>query len=136
MTRHEVKEDIKRFEGDPLIKSRLRQRMRELLASAAERVVPQSDVVITNPTHYAVAIKWDEYYMQYPAVMAKGVDEVALRIREVARRSDVPVVENKPLARALYANVAVGDEIPYEYMDIVGEILVEVYRMSGKIVQG
>ncbi len=134
MSRQEVKDEYKRMEGDPMIKSRLRQRMQELLSSSIAKTVPEADVVITNPTHYSVAIKWDSATMLSPRVTAKGIDEVALRIREMARKSDVPIVENRPLARVLYSNVEVGDEIPEEYWDVVSIVLSEVYRLAGRVV--
>ncbi len=132
MSKHEMKEEYKESEGDPLIKSRLRHRMQELLASSSLRNVQEADVVITNPTHFAVAIKWDIEIMTAPKVTAKGADNIALQMRELAKRSEVPLVENKPLARALYNNVEIGDEIPEEYWDIVSLVLAEVYRLAGK----
>ena len=134
MSKHEIKEEFKETEGDPLIKSRLRQRMQEVLASSMARQVPEADVVITNPTHYAVAIRWDNRTMTAPTVIAKGQDNLALRIKEIARDADVPMVENRPLARALHDNVELGDEIPEDYWDIVSTVLAEVYRLSGKAV--
>ena len=100
------------YEGDPLIRSRLRERMRELLMRNMLKAVPKADVVITNPTHFAVAVEWNRLAMPAPTVTAKGVDVVALQIREVAREAKVPLVENKPLARALYDEVEIGESIP------------------------
>lgn len=134
MSKHEIKEEFKETEGDPLIKSRLRQRMQEVLASSMARQVPESDVVITNPTHYAIALKWDNQTMHAPTVTAKGQDNLAIRIKDIARASDVPMIENRPLARALYDNVELGDEVPEEYWDIVSVVLAEVYRLNGKAV--
>lgn len=134
MSKHEIKEEYKETEGDPLIKSRLRQRMQEVLASSMSRQVPEADVVITNPTHYAIALKWDNQTMHAPKVTAKGLDNLALRIKDIARTSDVPMIENRPLARALYDNVELGDEVPEEYWDIVSVVLAEVYRLNGKAV--
>ncbi len=134
MSKHEIKEEYKETEGDPLIKSRLRQRMQEVLASSMVKQVPEADVVITNPTHFAVALKWDNQTMISPSVIAKGQDHMALRIKEIARDSDVTLVENRPLARALYDNVELGDEIPEDYWAIVAEVLQEVYRLSGRAV--
>ena len=134
MSKHEIKEEFKETEGDPLIKSRLRQRMQEVLSSSMARQVPEADVVITNPTHYAIALKWDSQSMQAPMVTAKGADNLALRIKEIARDSDVPMIENRPLARALYDNVELGDEVPEEYWDIISVVLAEVYRLNGKAV--
>ena len=134
MSKHEIKEEFKETEGDPLIKSRLRQRMQEVLSTSMAKQVPEADVVITNPTHFAVALKWDGQTMQAPKVIAKGQDNLALRIKEIARDSDVPMIENRPLARALYDNVELGDEIPEEYWDVVSVVLAEVYRLNGKAV--
>jgi len=134
MSKHEVKEEFKETEGDPLIKSRLRQRMQEILSSSMARQVPEADVVITNPTHFAVALKWDNQTMHAPQVIAKGQDNLALRIKDIARDNDVPMVENRPLARALYDNVELGDEIPEEYWDVVSVVLAEIYRLNGRAV--
>lgn len=134
MSRHEIKEEFKETEGDPLIRSRLRQRMQEMLSTSMARVVPEADVVITNPTHFAVALKWDSAVMHSPKLIAKGQDNLALRIREIAKDAEVPIVENRPLARSLFDNVELGDEIPQEYWEIVSVVLAEVYRLSGKAV--
>jgi len=134
MTRQEIKEEMKQSEGDPLIKSRLRQKMRELLTNQMMQSVPNADVVITNPTHYAVALEYRQESMSAPRVTAKGMDEVAQRIKTVARENNVPILENKPLARALHANVEIGDEIPEEYYSVVSGILVKIYEMTGKSV--
>lgn len=132
MTKQEVKEEMKQSEGDPMIKGRLRQKMRELLTNQMVQNVPQADVVVTNPTHYAVALEYKQESMTAPRVTAKGMDEVAQRIKRIARENDVPVLENKPLARALHANVEIGDEIPEEYYAVVSGILVKIYEMNGK----
>ena len=132
MTKHEIKEEMKQSEGDPLIKSRLRQKMRELMTNQMMQAVPDADVVITNPTHFAVALEYRQESMTAPRVSAKGMDEVAQRIKSVARENDVPIVENKPLARGLYANVEIGDEIPEDYYTVVSEILVKIYELTGK----
>ncbi len=132
MTKHEIKEEMKQSEGDPLIKSRLRQKMRELMTNQMMQAVPEADVVITNPTHFAVALEYRQESMSAPRVSAKGMDEVAQRIKAVARENDVPLVENVPLARGLYANVEIGDEIPEDYYTVVSEILVKIYELTGK----
>ena len=131
MTRHEIKEEMKQSEGDPQIKGRLRQKMRELLTGQMMQNVPNADVVITNPTHYAVALEYKQDSMAAPRVSAKGANEVAQRIKQIARDNEVPVLENKPLARALHANVDIGDEIPVEYYRVVAEIIDKVYEMKG-----
>ncbi|MFW5683722.1 MAG: flagellar biosynthesis protein FlhB [Spirochaetota bacterium] len=136
MTRQEVKEERRTFEGDPMIKSRMRQRMNELLNRNMLQNVPQADVVVTNPTHYAVAMQYDRLIMDAPTVVAKGEDNMALRIRELASESDVPIVENKPLARALYAEVDVGDTIPERFYESVVIVLKQVYQMTGRAAGG
>ena len=132
MSREEVKEERKMMEGDPLVKSRLRQRMQELLAKNMAVNVPKADVVIANPTHYALAIEWNREAMAAPVVTAKGLDEMALRIRRIAEESGVPVVENRPLARALYADVDIGDPIPEKYYQAIAAVLASVYTASGE----
>jgi flagellar biosynthesis protein FlhB len=132
MSKHEVKEERKMQEGDPQVQSRLRERMRELLRSNMIRNVPNADVVVTNPTHFAVAMQWDRSSMTAPTVIAKGQDNLALRIRETAESNDVPVIENKPLARALFAEVEIGDMIPEKYYEVVALVIAEVYRMTGR----
>ncbi len=136
MTLHEVKEERRTFEGDPLIKSRMRQRMNELLSRSMLQNVPSADVVVTNPTHFAVAMQYDRLTMDAPTVIAKGQDNMAFRIREIAAEADVPIIENKPLARALYAEVEIGDTIPEKFYEAVVIVLKQVYRMTGKAVGG
>ncbi len=135
MSKQELKEERKMYEGDPLVRSRLREKMRELLRRNMLKAVPKADVVVTNPTHYAVAIEWDNRLMEAPTVTAKGVDLVAQRIREVAAENGVPVVENKPLAQALYREVEIGDPIPPRYYEVMAAILSEIYRISGRTVE-
>lgn len=130
MSKQEIKEEYKQMEGDPLVKSRLRQRMRELLSQNMAVNVPKADVIITNPTHYAIAMQWDRATMRAPMLTAKGVDQLALRIKEIARESGVPIVENRPLARALYAEVEIGDMIPDEYYQAIAVILAKVYALD------
>ena len=132
MTKQEVKEERRMSEGDPLVRSRLRERMRELLTRNMIRNVPRADVVVTNPTHYAVALEWNRNLMDAPAVLAKGMDNIALKIREVAEQNEIPCMENKPLARALYAEVEIGDVIPEKYYEVMALILAEVYKMKGR----
>jgi flagellar biosynthetic protein FlhB len=130
MTKQEVKEEYKMMEGDPLVKSRLRQRMHEMMNQNMAVNVPKADVIITNPTHFAVAIQWDRQTMQAPMVTAKGQDGVAQRIKEIAREAGVPIMENKPLARALYAEVEIGDIIPEDYYQALAVILAKIYAMD------
>ncbi len=132
MSREEIKEEHKQQEGDPLIRSRLRERMREILRRNMMQNVPKADVIITNPTHYAIALQFDAQTMVAPTVLAKGQDLIAQRIKEIAAQNSVPIMENKPLARALYSAVDVGDQIPQEYWEVVANILKEVYLLSGK----
>jgi flagellar biosynthesis protein FlhB len=136
MTRQEVKEERRTFEGDPMIKGRMRQRMNELLNRNMIQNVADADVVVTNPTHYAVAMQYDRLTMDAPTVVAKGEDNMAFRIREAASEADVPIIENKPLARALYAEVEVGDTIPEQFYEAVVIVLKQVYRMTGRAVGG
>lgn len=133
MTKQEVKEDMKRSEGDPQIKSRIRQRQREMSRQRMMQDVPKADVVVTNPTHFAVALKYDSEVSSAPKVLAKGQNLIALRIKEIAYENRVPVVENKPLARALYKSVDIGDEIPADLYQAVAEVLAYVYKLNEKL---
>ncbi|MBP7480727.1 MAG: flagellar biosynthesis protein FlhB [Spirochaetaceae bacterium] len=132
MSKQEVKEEYKNLEGDPYVKGRLRQYMRDLMSQNMSANVAKADVIITNPTHYAVAVQYDKTVMQGPMVTAKGVDSVAQRIKEIAQEHDVDIVENRPLARALYAEVEIGDIIPEMYYQALAVILGKVYTMKGK----
>ena len=127
MTKQEVKDEYKNTEGDPKIKGQQKRRMQEASQRRMMSNVPQADVVITNPTHLAVAIKYDNTVDEAPRVVAKGADYVAAKIREKAKEAHVPIVENKPLARALYATVEVDQTIPPELYQAVAEILAVVY---------
>lgn len=129
MTKQEVKEEFKQQEGDPQIKSRIRQKQRQMAMSRMMQEVPKADVIITNPTHFAVALKY-EAGMTSPVVLAKGQDLVAQKIKEIARENRVPIVENKPLARAIYAAVEVGGNIPQELFKAVAEVLAYVYKLK------
>ena len=131
MSKQEVKEERKTTEGDPLVRSRLRERMRELLSSSMLKNVPRATVVVTNPTHFAVGLEWRRNVMPAPVVIAKGADNMAFRIREIATGADVPIIENKPLARALYAEVEIGDAIPAAYYEAMAIIIAEVYKIKG-----
>ena len=127
MTKQELKEEWKEEEGDPQVRSRIKQRMRELLTQNIRANVPKADVVITNPTHYAIALEYNSTLI-CPRVVAKGEDELALRIKSIAIENNVPVEENKPLARALYPVVEIGDKVPEKYWIIIAEILGRVRR--------
>lgn len=133
MTKQEVKDEFKNSEGSPEVKSAQKRRMMEASRRRMMQAVPQADVVITNPTHYAVAVKYDAEEAEAPIVVAKGADFVAQRIKELARESGVEIVENKPLARMLYANVEVGELVPPELYKAVAEVLAYVYHLKGKI---
>jgi flagellar biosynthetic protein FlhB len=132
MSKQEVKEERKMYEGDPLIRSRLRQRMQEIMRRTMLKAVPKADVVITNPTHYAIALEYNRALMAAPTVIAKGADLVAQKIKDVARENAVPIMENKPLAQALFKEVEIGDTIPEKFYDAMSIILAEVYRLNGK----
>jgi len=132
MTKQEVKDEFKNMEGDPQIKGKQRQRMQEASRRRMMQQLPQADVVITNPTHYAVAIKYDPEKYDAPYVVAKGADYLAARIKEIAKENNVEIVENKPLARMLYANVEIGQIVPPELYQAVAEVLAFVYHLQGK----
>ena len=128
MSQREIKEEYKQTEGDPLVKGKIRQLRMERSRRRMMASVPDATVVVTNPTHYAVALKYEQG-MQAPLCVAKGTDQVALKIREIARDSDVPVIENPPLARALYALIDIDQEVPEEQYRAVAEVIGFVYRM-------
>jgi flagellar biosynthetic protein FlhB len=129
MSRQEIKDEMRESEGDPLVKGRLRQLRMERARKRMMAEVPKADVVVTNPTHYAVALKYDAQ-MASPKVVAKGVDKVAQKIREIAAENDVPVVENPPLARGLYAAVEIDQEITPEFYKAVAEVIGYVFRLK------
>ena len=133
MTKQQVKDEYKQTEGDPQIKARLRQIRTQRARARMMQAVPESDVVVTNPTHYAIALKYDQAEMQAPKVTAKGQDLVALKIREIAEENDVPIVENPPLARALHAGVELEEEVPPEHYQAVAEIIGYVMRLKSGV---
>jgi len=135
-TKQEVREDYKQTEGDPLIRGQLRRFQREMARKRQLAAVPTADVVVTNPTHFAVALRYDRERMMAPEVVAKGADHLAQKIRELAREHDVPLLENPPLARALYKAVDVGRAIPPELYRAVAEVLAYVYRLREKTRSG
>ncbi len=132
MSKQEVKEEMKRMDGDPQIKARRREIARQMALQRARQDVPGADVVVTNPTHYAVALKYDTETMNAPKVVAKGADFMAMRIREIAIAHGIPILERPPLARGLYRLVDVGQEIPEQFYAAVAEILAYVYELTGK----
>lgn len=129
MTKQEVKDEFKNAEGDPQIKGQIKQRMRQASMRRMMQSLPNADVVITNPTHFAVALKYETGKDNAPVVLAKGEDYLAQKIKEKAKECNIEIVENKPLARALYANVEVGQEIPEELYQAVAEVLAYVYGL-------
>lgn len=133
MTKQEVKDEYKNAEGDPQVKSKIRQKMMEASRRRMMQAVPRADVVITNPTHYAVALKYEPEKIDAPYIVAKGEDYLAQKIKEIARENNVQIVENKPLARMLYHNVEVGEPIPPELFQAVAEVLAFVYNIQGKL---
>jgi flagellar biosynthetic protein FlhB len=120
------------YEGDPLTRSRLRERMREIMRRTMLKAVPKADVVITNPTHFAVALEYNRTLMAAPTVIAKGADLVAQKIKDIAAENGVPIMENKPLAQALFHEVEIGDTIPEKFYEVLSIILAEVYKLHAK----
>jgi flagellar biosynthetic protein FlhB len=130
MSKKEVKDEYKQTEGDPQIKSKVKEKQRQLAMSRMMQEVPKADVIITNPTHYAVALKYDSSLYDAPYVVAKGKDLIAQNIKKIGNDSSVPIVENKPLAQALYNNVEVGQVIPEDLYQAVAEVLAYVYSLQ------
>lgn len=130
MSKQEVKDEYKQSEGDPQIKGKIRAKMREASQKRMMQDIPEADVVITNPTHFAAAIKYDKETSEAPILIAKGADYLAQKIKEVARDNSIIIVENKPLARMLYYNVEIGNEIPPELYQMTAEILAYVYGIN------
>lgn len=131
MTKQEVKEEYKQDEGDPQIKGKIKQKQREMAMSRMMQEVPKATVVVTNPTHIAVVLKYEEG-VNAPIVAAKGLDRVALKIKEIAKENDVPIIENKPLARLMYSEIDLNEEIPMDMYEAVAEILALVYKIKKK----
>jgi flagellar biosynthetic protein FlhB len=131
MSKQDIKDEIKTAEGDPAIKGKIKERQRRLALMRMMQEVPKADVVITNPTHFAVALQYDGAKMDAPRVIAKGQDYLALRIREIAKKNNVVLMENKPLARALFERSQLGDSIPGDLFQAVAEVLAYVYRLKG-----
>jgi flagellar biosynthetic protein FlhB len=132
MTKQEMKEENKETEGDPQLKSRIRQIQREMSNARMMQEVPKADALVVNPTHFAVALKYDREVMSAPQVTAKGMDFLALRMRTVARENSVPIIEKPALARELYAGVEIGESIPERFYKAVAEILAQIYRLRGR----
>ena len=134
MSKQEIKDEMKNSEGNPEIKAKIRQIQMKMAQNRMMGEVPKADVVVTNPTHYAVAIRYNRAEDRAPKVVAKGVDHLAQKIKEIARENDVMIVENKPLARQLYAEVEIDEEIPEKLYKAVIEVLVYVYKTKGKTI--
>jgi flagellar biosynthetic protein FlhB len=132
MSKQEIKDEMKNMEGDPLIKAKIKQKQMEISRQRMMAEVPNADVVITNPTHYAVAIKYDTETFHAPKVVAKGMDNMAQQIKKIARENEVQIVQNPPLARSLYAEVEVEKTIPEALFGAVAEVLAYVYRTNKK----
>jgi len=133
MSRQDIKDEQKQSDGDPMVKARIRRIRTERAQQRMMAQVPEADVVITNPTHYSVALKYKMEEMTAPKLVAKGVDHLAFSIRELAKANDVPIVENPPLARALYAGVDLDEEIPAEHFQAVAEVIGYVMRLRGEL---
>lgn len=133
MTKQELKDEYRQTEGDPLIKAKLRQLRAEKARQRMMQSVPKADVVITNPTHFAVALQYDPDTMEAPVCVAKGMDNIALKIREIAKENDVVVYENPPLARVLYNSVEIDEVIPAEHFKAVAQVISYVFKLKGKL---
>ena len=133
MTKNEVKQEMKQSEGDPLIKSRIKAVQREMSNKRMMQEVPEADVVVTNPTHYSVALKYDAATMESPKVIAKGVDLIALKIREIATNNNIPIVEDRVLARVLYSTIELGSEVPPKLYQAVAKVLSYVYQLRNVV---
>jgi flagellar biosynthesis protein FlhB len=136
MSREEIKQEMKQQEGDPIVKSAIRQRGRRIAMKRMMQEVPKADVVVTNPTHFAIALLYDASRMNAPFVIAKGKDEVAQKIKEIAAGAGVPMVENRPLAQSLYKNVEISQAVPADLYQAVAEILAYVYRLKHRSSRG
>ncbi|MCL6456755.1 MAG: flagellar biosynthesis protein FlhB [Gorillibacterium sp.] len=132
MSKQDIKDEYKKSEGDPLIKGKIRERQRRMAMQRMMQEIPKADVIITNPTHYAIALKYDSNEMAAPRVIAKGSDFMAIKIKEVAKEHGIILMENRPLARALYSQVEIGQAIPADLFQAVAEVLAYVYKLKGK----
>jgi flagellar biosynthetic protein FlhB len=132
MSRQEVKDEFKQTEGDPMVRAKLRQLRSEKARQRMMQAVPSADVVITNPTHFSIALKYDPETMDAPVCVAKGIDEVALRIREVATEHNIILFENRPLARTLYDVVEIDETIPADQFKAVAEVISFVFKQRGQ----
>ncbi|WP_130807006.1 flagellar biosynthesis protein FlhB [Senegalia massiliensis] len=130
MSKQEVKQESKQSDGDPLIKSKIKEKQRQMAMSRMMQDIPEADVIITNPTHYAIALKYDKNKYEAPYILAKGKDLIAKKIKEIAYEVDVPTIENKPLARSLFSSCEIGDCVPEELYQAVAEVLAYVYNLN------
>ena len=130
MSKQEIKDEYKQMEGDPLVKGRIRQVQMKMSRQQMLKDVEDADVVITNPTHYAVALKYQKEKRGAPTVKAKGIDFLAIKIKDIARKNKVPIIENPSLARALYAQLEIDEEIPKEFYEAVAEIFTYIYELN------
>jgi flagellar biosynthetic protein FlhB len=133
MSKRDMKDEYKQTEGNPEVKAKLREIRNKRASKRMMAAVPNADVVITNPTHYSIALKYEEGKTEAPVVIAKGMDLIALKIREIAKENNIPIVENPPLARALYSSVELEQEVPIEHYNAVAEVIRYVYKLKGKI---
>lgn len=133
MSKQDIKDEYKKSEGDPLIKGKIRERQRRLALQRMMQQVPKADVVITNPTHFAIALQYDGSKMEAPVIIAKGMDFVAQRMKEIAKEHGVIMMENRPLARALYDRTEIGDTVPADLFQAVAEVLAYVYKLKNKV---
>ena len=133
MTKEEVKDEMRQAEGDPEVKKKIRSKQMEIARQRMMKEVPKADVIITNPTHLAIALQYDRLTMPAPKVIAKGAGLIAERIKEIGRQNNIPIVENKPLAQTLFKMVELGDFIPENLYKAVAEILAYVYKLKGKL---
>lgn len=132
MTKEEVKEEFKQAEGDPKVKAQIKQRQKQMASQRMMDAVPSATVILTNPTHLSIALRYEKGVDSAPVVVAKGADLVAMKIREIAKDNDIPIIENKPLARLLFKEVEINEEIPVDMYETVAEVLRVVYKMKNK----
>ena len=132
MTKQEVKEEFKQMEGDQLVKAKIKQKQRQMATQRMMEAVPTATVILTNPTHLSIALRYEKGVDSAPVVVAKGADVVAMKIREIAKEHDIPIIENKPLARLMFKEVEINQEIPVEMYQMVAEVLTQVYKIKSK----
>ena len=132
MTKQEVKEEFKQMEGDQLVKAKIKQKQRQMATQRMMESVPTATVILTNPTHLSIALRYEKGVDSAPVVVAKGADLVAMKIREIAKEHDIPIIENKPLARLMFKEVEINEEIPVDMYQMVAEVLTQVYKIKSK----